>query len=214
MIKALIFDMWGTILENNVYPSPLKQSKKILGQFEMPYHEFVVRFENAFMTTRYNDIKEGLDRVFKEFNVSPDEYNRVEKLTGLWNKSKILSKLYDDTISTLNELKKDYKLILLSNLPCTHADVVERFKFNEIFDEVFLSYEMGKVKANGGYKEILKKIKLKASEVIMIGDSMESDIEGAKDAGIKGILVDRRLKRDFEPKVADLSELPKKIKEL
>ena len=45
-------------------------------------------------------------------------------------------------------------------------------------------------KPNSDYfKLALKKIGLKTNEVIIIGDDVESDIQGAKNAGIKGILV-------------------------
>ena len=213
-IKAVIFDLWGTILENGVYPSPTKQSKKILGLFDMPYHDFVVRFENAFMTSQYSDIKEGLRMVFKEFDVNPDEYNRVDRLTGLWNKAKIMSKLYPDTITTLQKLKKSYKLILLSNLPSTQTDIVERFSFADYFDHVFISYELGCIKSEGGFEKVLKKTGLSPKEAIMVGDSMESDIKGAEQAGIKGILIDRRSTRDYEPKITLLEELAPKISEV
>ncbi len=213
-VKAIIFDLWGTILENGVYPSPTKQSKKILGLFDMDYPEFVVRFERAFMTSRYDNIKDGLSIVFQEFNVNPNEYNRVERLVGLWNKAKIMSRLYPETISTLEALKKDYKLILLSNLPATQKDLLERFGFDKIFDEIFLSYETGCIKSEGGFDKIIEKTGFKAGELIMIGDSLDSDILSAEKAGIKGILIDRRNVREYENKILNLEEIRKKIEEV
>ena len=51
-------------------------------------------------------------------------------------------------------------------------------------------------------------------ETIMIGDSMESDIESAKKVGIRGILVDRRNNRDYKDRVLNLRELRAKIEEV
>ena len=45
----------------------------------------------------------------------------------------------------------------------------------------------------------------------MIGDSIPTDIEGAKNAGIRGILVDRKDKRESEDKIISLSEIRSKI---
>lgn len=39
------------------------------------------------------------------------------------------------------------------------------------------------------FLQALKKIKLRPGEVLVVGDDIESDIQGAKNAGIKGILV-------------------------
>jgi len=39
------------------------------------------------------------------------------------------------------------------------------------------------------FRQALEKIKLKSEEVIVVGDDMESDIQGALNSGIKGILV-------------------------
>ena len=212
-VKAIIFDLWGTIIENGVYPSPTKQTKKILGLFNMPYSEFVLRFEKSFMTQKYDNIKEGLNLVFREFDVNPNEYNRVERMVGLWNKSKIMAKLYPETTQVLESLKKDgYKLILLSNLPSTQKDIIERFGFNKEFDYIFPSYEIGCIKSEGGFEKVMEETGFSKDELIMVGDSFESDIESAEKVGIKGILVDRRQTRDYPNKVLTLEELPKMIK--
>lgn len=214
-VKAIIFDLWGTIIENGVYPSPTKQSKKILGLFNMPYSEFVIRFEKAFMTSKYDNIKDGLDKVFKEFEVNPKEHNRVEKLVGLWNKSKILAKLYPETKQTLESLKKQgYTLILLSNLPSTQIDIVERFEFKKYFDHIFLSFETGCIKSEGGFEDIMEKTGLSKEEMIMVGDSIESDIVGAEKAGVKGILIDRRNVREYDKKILTLEEIQKVLDEV
>jgi HAD superfamily hydrolase (TIGR01549 family) len=213
-IKAIIFDLWGTILENGVYPSPTKQTKKILGLFDMAYPEFVIRFEKAFMTTRYDNIKEGLQRVFEEFNVNPNEYNRVDRLVGLWNKAKIMSKLYPETISTLENLKKNYKIILLSNLPSTQNDIIDRFEFKKYFDEIALSYELGCIKSEGGFKKIMENTGFSPDEIVMVGDSIDSDIESAKKEGIMGILIDRRDVREYDLKIKELGEIQKIIDEV
>ena len=45
MVKAIIFDFWGTLVENGVW-SPIKQVKQIL-DIDVPFSEYVVRMEKA-----------------------------------------------------------------------------------------------------------------------------------------------------------------------
>ena len=52
-------------------------------------------------------------------------------------------------------------------------------------------------------------LKIKEKDAIMVGDSVESDIAGAKNAGIKAVLIDRRDRREFEDKILSLKELDK-----
>ena len=45
----------------------------------------------------------------------------------------------------------------------------------------------------------------------MVGDSLESDIEGAQKAGIRAILLDRRGRREYPDKISNLLELKDKL---
>jgi FMN phosphatase YigB (HAD superfamily) len=57
----------------------------------------------------------------------------------------------------------------------------------------------------------LKKLKIKKTEAVMVGDSLESDIKAAENAGIKAILVDRHNKREYSDKISNLAELKEKL---
>ena len=50
-------------------------------------------------------------------------------------------------------------------------------------------------------------------DAVMVGDSIESDMKGAERAGIRGILLDRRDRRDFPDKVRNLDEIRNKLSE-
>ena len=76
----------------------------------------------------------------------------------------------------------------------------------------FLVSDAGVLKTDKKIFEMaLKKVKLKPSEVVMVGDSLQTDIEGSKKAGIRGILVDRRDSREFDDKMPDLTGIKEKI---
>lgn len=214
MVKAIIFDMWGTLIENGVYPSPLRQVKNML-RVRMPFPIFVHKFEEAFMTKEFDSHLDGFKAAADALEVSPPAFV-FDKLVGLWNKYMIVAKPYDETFEVLEELKKKYKLVLVSNSDAINCrQVLEKFEMTERFDDVIVSYDVGKLKGDKEFfKIVLDRLGMTKNEVIMIGDSVESDMESAQDAGIKGILIDRRDRREFEPKITALKQIEEKLTEL
>jgi putative hydrolase of the HAD superfamily len=60
----------------------------------------------------------------------------------------------------------------------------ERY-LNDLFDKVFLSYEMGKVKPHVSiYQQLLDEAGLEASETLFLDDKLEN-LEGAAQLGIQ-----------------------------
>jgi len=212
MVKAIIFDLQGTLVENGVFPSPLKQVMYIL-RIDAPFSDFVMRFEHAFMTTSHESLKDAFINVCEEFHVIPKEYI-IDKLVGLWNKNKLLAKIYPDVLSTLDSLKGKYKLILVANIDCFSKEIIDRFNLREYFDIIVLSCETGILKNEKEfYNKVVDTYDLLPEDVILVGDSMDSDISIAHDLGIKGILVDRKNRREYEPKVLVLNDLTKYLGE-
>jgi len=208
MVKAIIFDLQGTLIENGVYPSPLRQVKNIL-RVNMPFSDFVMRFEKILMTESHSSLKEGFVKVCESFNMQPREFI-IERLVGLWNKNKLLSQLYPDTIETLSSLKKDYKLVLVANIDAFSTDIIERFKLREYFDLIILSCDNGLLKNDKEfYNIVMDKFDITQKDILMVGDSIESDVETARSVGINAVLVDRHNKREYEQKIVTLDELKK-----
>lgn len=208
MVKLIIFDFWGTIVENGVFPSPVRQVKYIL-RVERPFSEYIVKFEEVFMLKKYDDLYSAFNAVCKAFNKEPEEHI-LDRLVGMWNKHKLLAKPFQETMALLDKLKKEgYKIALISNTDCfTTDEVMDKYDLRELFDEIIFSYKVHMLKTDPKmYEMILKNLKIKKEDALVVGDSIETDIKGAKGAGIKSVLVDRRGRRDFEPKINKLDEL-------
>jgi HAD superfamily hydrolase (TIGR01549 family) len=207
MVKAIFFDLWGTLLENGVYPSPVKQVKYIM-RIKEPFEEYILRFEKVFMTQTFENLTQGFEAVAKEFQIDIKKY-QIEQLVGLWNKKNLLATPYPETIKVLQELKGKYKLVLISNTDCFSAEpVLEKFKMNELFDHLIFSYKEGSLKTDKDLFSVgLAKLKLKTKDVVMVGDSVASDMRGAENAGIKGILIDRRNRQDYPTKIVSLDQV-------
>ena len=212
MTKLIIFDVWGTLIETGVRPSPSKQVKYFLRD-RSDFSEFVLKFEDIFLTKEYESLQDGFEEVVKEFNLRIPDFV-YDKLIGMWNKNAILAKEYEDTFEVLKDLKKEgYKLALLANIDkFSWEQLKQKFDLDRYFDKVYLSFETGKLKhSEGSYQEILDGFKVKAKDAVMIGDGIESDMQSSQKVDIRGILVDRRDTREFEDKITNLKEIKEKL---
>lgn len=208
MIKAILLDFWGTLAENGVW-SPIKQVKNIL-EIDLPFSEYVVRMEQAMMTSKFTDLKGAFLKVCAEFSIPPSE-EKIEQLVGLWNKSWMLAQPYPEVKETLARLKEKYQLILVSNTDLFSINMVlDKFGLQPYFERIFLSYDLGIIKTDKNFfKLVLSEMGLDVNDCVMVGDSMQSDIIPAKRIGMNAILIDRKNTRDFHPKMKDLKELEK-----
>ena len=206
MVKAIIFDLQGTLVENGVFPSPVKQVRFILG-IRQSFHDYVPIFEKIFMTKSYDSLSDAFNAVCAHYRLDVPDFV-IEKLIGIWNKNKLLSQIYPETVDILTDLRKDHKLILVANIDCFTREVIDKFKLREYFDEVFLSYDSGLLKTDKGFYEmILDKISLTKDDVLMVGDSVESDMKSAQSAGIRSVLIDRNNRMIYDQKILGISGL-------
>jgi HAD superfamily hydrolase (TIGR01509 family) len=110
------------------------------------------------------------------------ENARRNHIATLW-------KLYDGVHSTLLFLKKRYKLALVSNCAVGTDEAIDFLGLTGLFDCITLSYKMGARKPDKRmYVNALKCLGLEAHECIFVADEI-SDLEGAKDVGLKTLLV-------------------------
>jgi 2-haloalkanoic acid dehalogenase type II len=207
MVKAVLFDFWGTLVENGT-TSPTREVLRII-RVRRPFREFIGPFEDTFFTQKWDSQEQGFRAVFDHFGARPHPI-ALEKCVGLWNKNKLLAKPYEDTEQVLSTLKKKgYKLALLSNTDNFSVDfVLDKYKLRDYFDAVLFSYDCGLLKSDPKmFEKVLDDLGVSADEAIMVGDSLETDVAGAKAAGVQAILIDHNGKRVFSPKVAQLHEI-------
>ena len=206
MVKAILLDFWGTLVENGVW-SPIKQVQQILN-INIPFSEYVSRMEEAMMTKKFDSLREAFEAVCEEFKVECNE-EKMEALIGMWNKSWMLAKPYEEVQEELENLKKEHTLILVSNTDNFSINqVLDKFQLRGLFDYVFLSYELGLIKTDKKFlKKVLKETKLAADDCVFVGDSILSDMEAAREAGIKSVLMDHKQRQHFQPKIRNLKEL-------
>ena len=122
--------------------------------------------------------------------------------------------LYDDVTPALRELAaRDLKLGLISNSHRCLASFQQHFELHGLIAGAISSSEHGYMKPHPSiFDAALKLVGVSAAEAVMVGDSFPHDIEGARRAGMRGILVHRspgwEAPHDADvPVIRDLSEL-------
>jgi len=98
-------------------------------------------------------------------------------------------RLYDNVISVLSTLRKNYKLALVSNCFVGLSDILKALNLTRFFECIILSYEVGVRKPDRRiYLEALQRLKLRPEECVFVSDAI-SDLEGAREVGLKTMLV-------------------------
>lgn len=122
---------------------------------------------------------------------------------------------YPETKRVLNQLRRRYKLGLVTNgTPGVQRFKADRAGLTPFFDTVVVSGDVGSRKPDAKvFLSALERLGAEPSEAIMIGDRPGTDIEGASRLGMRAILVARG-RHSAEPgpppdlKVEDLRQVP------
>lgn len=131
----------------------------------------------------------------------------AEELTSRWTQHTNFE-LYDDTLPALRALReRGIKIGLVSN---SARDVREFARHHALeIDAGISSFHHGKTKPHASiFRAVLELLEVEPPDALMVGDSIDADIEGAQAIGMQAVLVDRlRLYPEFAPRIESLSEL-------
>ncbi|HAA96078.1 MAG: HAD family hydrolase [SAR202 cluster bacterium] len=126
---------------------------------------------------------------------------------------------FDDTVPALKALQESgYKLGIITNLRRDMNEIFQRLGLSPYLDFTVSSEEAGIEKPHAPiFMAALKKAEAAPEEVVHVGDQIRSDVMGANDAGMQGVLIDRtgHTSEGAEcPTISSLSELPQLLKSL
>lgn len=116
---------------------------------------------------------------------------------------------FDDTIPTLIELvKRKKKLGIVTNgVSVKQWEKILRLGLEHFFEFVIISSEVKYEKPSSKIYEIaLERLDLPPEEVLMADNKIE-DLKGAKDVGMKTVLIARVKDAEYTPKIKKLSEI-------
>jgi putative hydrolase of the HAD superfamily len=125
--------------------------------------------------------------------------------------------LYEDVPAGLKALAdRHFRIGLISNSHRCLESFQSHFELEGLIDVAISSSQHGYMKPHPSiFEAALKLAGVEASESVMVGDSLSQDIEGARRAGMRGVLVrrsetieDANGKGDEVPVIKSLLELP------
>lgn len=209
MIKAIIFDCWDTLFGN---PSqkihPFSRFAERIGKSLQDY-EFLKSFEKHFMLEKHNHLETPIKELLDELKIKSTE-KLIGELKEILEEALSSPKAFPETLKVLNELKKKYKLGLISNTFYQSFERLEdKFKVNKKFDVILKSYETKMLKPNPKiFEMMIKTLKVDKNEALMVGDSLKDDVQAAEKFGIGGILIDRKNKYpEYPNRITSLEQL-------
>ena len=119
--------------------------------------------------------------------------------------------LYPDALPVLKKLKDEgLRVGLVSNATAKTRRTIEATGLADILDPIIISAEVKCLKPNPKiFRIALEAARARPEEAIHVGDIFESDVAGARNAGMEGILIDRdgRSHRPDCPTVSSLHQV-------
>jgi 2-haloalkanoic acid dehalogenase type II len=201
-LKAVLFDLGGTLIQTSEIPQIFKRilgtcavevdAEQILKAHEANQKEFNV--EEGLVEEGYSFWRKYNLRLLSRLGISNNAEFLAAKIDELWWDFADLQ-FCTGAEETLTQLKSGHvKLGIVTNAVKRDYDqILQKLGAEHYFDVVVGIDSCGKAKPN---KEIflyaLNKLQLRPSEVLFVGDSAERDYEGAKRAGLKPLIIDRK----------------------
>lgn len=211
MIKAILFDIDGTLLDTS--------------EFIYQSFEYTLAQHNLPMLTRV-EIHSHMGKALEEMYVSmaPDHLNHsqlVETHRSFQEQNLHLSTPFLHTLDTLLELKKKgIKMSAVTNRSKrTSLSTLQNAGLDHLFEMVISAEDVTATKPHPeGLQRALKHMKIKPSEALMVGDTL-ADIEAGRAAGVKtvgttqGLGKEEVIKHKPDYVIYDISEILKLIDE-
>jgi putative hydrolase of the HAD superfamily len=221
-IQAVLFDMFDTLMlivkDHEFYDYSLKKAHSFLvkdgvtvgfAAFREAYRkardalyvEADVQLEEPHFNLRISKALESLGYSFgaysevvagatNEFCEGFMEYVRID----------------DHAKSALEKLHERYKLGIVSNcaIPECVDKLLEKHGLDRLFDVVVVSGAVNKRKPSPEiFEKALEKLGVSAENAVFVGDTVDADIEGAKNAGMKAVYIERRSQKEVETACPD-----------
>jgi HAD superfamily hydrolase (TIGR01549 family) len=99
---------------------------------------------------------------------------------------------FEETRPVLSELKgRGYRLAVLTNLRRDMDELTQQLGIREYLEFCITGREAGEKPATAIFEAAIKRMNIRPDQAIHVGDQPRSDVEGARDAGLTPVLIDR-----------------------
>ncbi len=181
MIKAIVFDMHGVVLNRGTFGPLAKEYARMLG-------------------LKKKDVHDALDRHWEPWKVGGiserEFFQKLAEDTGFrGDREKLKAMMYDpvkpykSVLRLARRLEKRYRIYSLTNHAREFFEFLNgKFGLEGSFEAVFKSYDARLAKPDPEfYRHMLRKIGMKPEECVLI-DDFEENVAAARKLGMKGIV--------------------------
>ena len=193
-ISALAFDVYGTLIDTS--DSSIAATREILARSgnEVSPTLFYARWKRAADELRYADkfynirtlLAKSLEATLRHFGLPPDSRHINIMFDAIKRRE-----AFPEVADVCRKLGERYELAIVSNAddellsPSIQRCGVE-------FDQVTTSELSRAYKPNPKiFRDCLEQLGCRPSEVLLVGNSIAEDVEGAKNVGIPAVWVNR-----------------------
>ena len=188
MIKAIIFDMGGVLVDLDI-----EDCKKVFKE-TLGYNDIDQIIDACHQKGIYGDLEEGTlsAEEFRSIVLAGSRPGSVPEMVDE-AMSHILVGIQPYKVQMLKKLAQEYDLYMLSNnnaicLPYSRAMFADAgIPLEDIFKKCFFSFEMKALKPSAAfYKAVVEQIGLPAEEMFFIDDS-QRNVDGSVAAGLPAV---------------------------
>ena len=172
MIKAIIFDYDGVIADS--FPGVFEVYRKVCAHFKISCPENIEDFRIIYgykFTECLKNLGIGENNFDEAFSIYGEEINKMEY------------GVFDNILDVIKELKKEYKLYLISS---SHSKEVlpkiEKFKLANFFEKIYCGADQKRSKSEL-FQAFLVEYDYLPNEVISLGDRA-IDYDSSRKAGL------------------------------
>lgn len=199
-IKGISFDMYRTILNTeNFHEQAIREFLQLIGADSVDVEKFHQRWDEIFdqehlyvssseFVSLYEISVRSLEVALKEFGLRGDAKLGVD----MWRKKYENAKLYPEVEEVMHKLAQRCPIVITSNVDNDDPGYIVVKNKGLPVRAIITSESIRVYKPNKRiFDEALKVLGCEPAEAIHVGDSLVSDVLGAKQAGMIAVYVDR-----------------------
>ena len=216
-IKAIVFDLDNTLIDFMRMKGKASEAAikaMVRAGLKVNKKEAWTVLQEMFKLHGIEDQK-IFDKFLKKTNGSVDIRMLSAGVVAYRKAKQRTLKPYPNVRRTLAALSKQYKLAIVTDAPKFQAWTrLYDLRLEKYFDFVIAFEDTGMLKSKKmPFRKAFKILKLKPSEILMVGDSMKRDVKPAKKLGMRTVLAkygqfrEERGRADYE--INDISEILK-----
>jgi len=191
-ISTIVFDAYGTLIDTadgsvRATQTILRKHGCELNPTEVyarwkTYHQHIISTLSAF-TSEDAIFVAGLSRLYQDYHIAGNPHEDVHIMLATLG----IRKVFADTIPCLNCLRGRFELVIASNTD-TRPFLADMQRNKVVVDKWFTSESLQAYKPHRAfYDRMVEELGKEPHEVVFIGDSLDADVMGPMDYGMKSI---------------------------